>query len=343
MSAAPEISLLPLGAIIQSITVGGVNIVQGFPTQDLYVSHNTPFFGETIGRVANRIKDAKINNLNGKSYTLAANNGPNALHGGHKGWSKKVWEGPKKIGIRQIPGIEGLDGGESVEFSLKSEDGDEGYPGEVLVKAIYTTGTQKIDGKEVVVLGIEYEAELLGGAEETVINLTNHSYFNLSGGPSIEGTNVQLCTPSYLPVDATGIPTADPTTYPHVETHKPFTLGAVDPDIDDCFVVDPSSSPSSVPLDTRSRPLTRLVSASHPGSGINLEVHSTEPAFQFYTGKYIDVPAIEGARARGARSGFCVEPSRFVNAINEDKWKSQVLLKKGDKYGARIVYRAWKA
>jgi aldose 1-epimerase len=175
MSSEPEISLLPLGGIIQSLTVAGVNIVQGFPTQDLYVSHNGPYFGETIGRVANRIKDAKINSLNGSTYTLAANNGPNSLHGGVKGWGKRIWEGPKKIGIRQIPGIDGLEGGESVEFSLKSEDGDEGFPGEVLVKVIYTSGTQKIDGKEVVVLGFEYEAELLGGAEETVVNITNHS------------------------------------------------------------------------------------------------------------------------------------------------------------------------
>lgn len=175
MSTEPEISLLPLGAIIQSFKVAGVNIVQGFPTQEQYVSHNGPYFGETIGRVANRIKDAKINSLNNSSYSLAANNGPNSLHGGVKGWGKRVWDGPKPVGVRQIPGVDGLDGGESVEFTLKSEDGDEGFPGEVLVKTIYTTGTQDVNGKQVVVLGIEWEAELAGGAEETVVNLTNHS------------------------------------------------------------------------------------------------------------------------------------------------------------------------
>lgn len=175
MSTEPEISLLPLGAIIQSFKVGGVNIVQGFPTQDLYVSHNGPYFGETIGRVANRIKDAKINALNNSSYSLTANNGPNSLHGGIKGWGKRIWEGPKPIGVRQIPGVEGLEGGETVQFTLKSEDGDEGFPGEVLVKTTYTTGIQKVEGKEVVVLGIEYEAELVSGADETVVNLTNHS------------------------------------------------------------------------------------------------------------------------------------------------------------------------
>lgn len=175
---ADEISFLPLGAIIQSITVGGVNIVQGFPTQELYVSHNGPYFGETIGRIANRISNAKLASVNGgNSYTLAANDGSNTLHGGITGWGKRIWDGPKPIGIRTIPGLEGdLKGGESVEFTLRSEDGDEGFPGEVLAKVIYTTGKVSEGGNEAIVLGIEYEAELVGGADETVINMTNHSY-----------------------------------------------------------------------------------------------------------------------------------------------------------------------
>ncbi|KAI0451014.1 galactose mutarotase-like domain-containing protein [Xylaria acuta] len=341
---ADEVSFLPLGAIIQSFTVGGVKIVQGFPTQELYVSYNGPYFGETIGRVANRISNAKLVSVNGgNTYGLAANNGPNTLHGGVKGWGKRIWDGPKPIGVRSIPGLEGdLKGGESVEFTLRSEDGDEGFPGEVLAKVVYTTGKISEGGKEATVLGMEYEAELVAGADETVINMTNHSYFNLTGGPSIEGTVVQLCTPSYLPVDNGGIPTGGPTTFAKVTTNEQFTLGAQEPDIDDCFVVDPSAPPSSVPIDTRGRPLVALVKAHHPESKIHLEVHSTEPAFQYYTGKYIDVPAVASVPARGARSGFCVEPSRFVNACNVDDWKSQVLLKKGEKYGCRIVYKAWK-
>ncbi|KAI0409202.1 galactose mutarotase-like domain-containing protein [Xylaria palmicola] len=341
---ADEISFLPLGAIIQSFTVGGVNIVQGFPTQELYVSHNGPYFGETIGRVANRISNAKINSVNGgKSYSLAANEKTNTLHGGVKGWGKRVWDGPKPVGTRSVPGLAGeLRGGETVEFTLRSEDGDEGFPGEVLAKVVYTTGKISEGGSEATVLSIEYEAELVAGAEETVINMTNHTYFNLSGRPSIEGTVVQLCTPSYLPVDDKGIPTTGPTTFAKVKTNEQFTLGAEEPDLDDCFVVDPSASPNSVPIDTRSQPLVALVKAHHPGSKVHLEVHSTEPAFQYYTGKYIDVPAVDGVPARGARSGFCVEPSRFVNACNVDEWKGQMLLKKGEKYGCRIVYKAWK-
>ncbi|KAH6682487.1 putative bifunctional protein gal10 [Halenospora varia] len=335
---------LPLGAIIQAFIVGKTNIVQAFPKQSLYESHNAPFFGETIGRVANRIKGAKIDSLNGKSYTLAANNGVNALHGGVKGWGKRVWEGPKLIGIKSIEGLEGgkLEGGETVMFTLRSEDGDEGYPGTVDASVTYTAGTQKTaDGKEVRVLGIEYVVELVGGdVEETVVNVTNHSYFNLSGNPTIEGTEVSLCSNEYLPVDDGGIPTDGPKPYAGVEANKTFTLGAEEPDIDDCFIVDPSKA-SSIPLDTRSSPLTKLVTAYHPQTRIHLEVLSTEPAFQFYTGKYIEVPEVEGVAARGKRAGFCVEPSRYVNAINVPEWRAQVLLKKGEKYASRVVYRGW--
>ena len=170
---------------------------------------------------------------------------------------------------------------------------------------------------------------------------TAKRYFNLTGRPSIEGTVVTLATDSYIPVDDGGIPTGGLATFSKVQGKKPFTQGAVEPDIDDCFIVNEAAN--AVPIDTRSFPLTKLVSAHHPDSQIHLEVHSTEPAFQFYTGKYIDVPAVAGVPARNARSGFCVEPSRYVDAANVDEWKNQVLLKKGEKYGCRIVYRAWKA
>ncbi len=166
-------------------------------------------------------------------------------------------------------------------------------------------------------------------------------YFNLTGKPSIEGTDVTLCTSHYLPVDEGGIPKSSSTgSYPGVTANKKFTLGPVEPDIDDCFVVDPSKA-SSVPIDTRSEPLQKLIAAYHPETKIHLEVLSTEPAFQFYTGKYIEVPEVDGVPARGPRSGFCVEPSRYVNAVNVPEWKDQVLLKKGQVYGSRVVYRGW--
>jgi aldose 1-epimerase len=178
MTSSSAFTFLPLGAIIQSFNVGKTNIVQGFPSQEHYPKYNAPFFGETIGRVANRIGGAKINSLNGKSYTLEANNGENALHGGSKGWGKRIWQGPEPVDVKTIEGLEGkLEGAESVKFSLRDEDGDQGYPGTVLATVVYTTGTQKsAEGKDVQVLGIDYEVKLVGDdVDETVVNVTNHS------------------------------------------------------------------------------------------------------------------------------------------------------------------------
>ncbi|EFX01372.1 aldose 1-epimerase [Grosmannia clavigera kw1407] len=337
-------SFLPLGAIIQRFDVDGTNIVQGFPTSELYASHNAPYFGETIGRVANRISGAQLHNINGSAdCPLTANDGPNALHGGPAGWGKKTWTGPSPVGVHTLfPGLAPLtEGGESVRFTLDSPDGDEGYPGNVLASVTYTAGRQAEDDKRITVLVIDYEAELVGNADETVINMTNHSYFNLSGTTSIEGTVVELATNSYLPVDSTGIPTGGPVPFATVPpAHTSFVFGATAPDIDDCLVV--NEEPSSVPIDTRSSPLVRFLTAHHPQSGVHLEVWSTEPAFQLYTAGYVDLPPLGGLPARGQRCGFCVEPSRYVNAANVDAWRSMVLLKRGAKYGARIVYRAWK-
>ncbi|GKT82518.1 aldose 1-epimerase [Colletotrichum tofieldiae] len=334
MADAP-FEFLPLGAILQSFKVNGVNIVQGFPTQELYEKYNSPYFGVTVGRVANRLESAQLKSLNGgKTYKLAANDGANNLHAlelSRLGW-------PKPVGVREIPGVDGLEGGESVEFSLTSPDGDEGFPGTVKVKVIYTAGTQKVDGKEVSVLGMEYEAQLVDGADETAINMTNHSYFNLTGDETFAGTIATLATNAHLPRE-NGIPTGGPVPFPGIEGGKPFELGVDGPAVDDCFVV--TEKPGSVPIDTRREALKLHVHVRHPKNGVNLEVLSTEPAFQFYTGEGINVPAVEGAPARGKRSGFCVEPSRWVNAINVPEWKGQMLLKKGETYGTRIVYKAW--
>lgn len=342
MADAP-ISFIAHGASIQTFKVKGVNIVQSFDTPEQYKSHNSPFFGETVGRVANRLAGAELRSLNGRTYALDANNGPNSLHGGPVGWGKRDWEGPRPVGLREIPGVEGLRGGESVEFRLRSEDGDQGFPGAVEARIVYTTGTQTDgEGREVLVLGMDYEAELVGGdgVEETAVNMTNHSYFNLSGdmGGTVAGTTVTLPTDKHLPVDDVAIPTGGPAPF-RFDTSKPFVLGPAEPDVDHCFTL--ADDPSSVPVDTRARPLRLNLSARHEGTGIHLEVLSTEPAFQFYTGGFIDVPAVGGLPARVKRGGFCCEPGRWVNAPNVEAWRGMTTLRKGDKYGARIVYRAW--
>lgn len=349
-------TFLPQGGIIQEFKVGGTDIVLGFPSADSYRTPHNPFFGENIGRVANRISGAKINNLNGKSYDLAANNGPNTLHGGAVGWGKKDFEGPTPVK---------RNGTESVMFKYLSKDGEEGFPGTVELRLWYMPRVETVDGVEKTSLEIEYEVELVGDeVEETAVSVTNHryahpqiqtpppkeplpanpqppySYFNISGKPTIEGTRATVSTNLHQVVDDTAIPTGAIEPYPEFAPNEEFTLGASTPAPDHCFIMSPD--PASVPLDTRSQPLKKLIGLYHPDSKIRFEALSTEPAFQFYAGKFIDVPAMDGLPARGPRSGLCIEASRYVNAVNEEKWRGMVVLRKGQVWGSRTVYRGWK-
>ena len=167
------------------------------------------------------------------------------------------------------------------------------------------------------------------------------SYFNIGGGPTLEGTKATLSTNKYQVVDDTAIPTGAIEPFPGITADKEFTLGAEEPDVDHCFVM--NTDPASVPLDTRGETLKKLCQFYHPNTNIHLEALSTEPAFQFYTGKFIDVPEMDGMPARGPRSGMCLEASRYINAINDDRWRNMVVLKKGQVWGSRTVYRAWAA
>lgn len=189
------IEFLPLGALIQSFPVSisptlSQNIVLNFPCQPLYAKYNSPHFGLTIGRVANRIANATIASLNHQSHSLPSNASPHCLHGGSAGWGTKIWTGPRGLSRRDIPGLAELSpgadrsadtfvNGECLEFSLCDEHDSQGFPGTVLARVVYTTGTQVIMVKgaprTASVLGIEYTVELLDGADETVVNLTNHS------------------------------------------------------------------------------------------------------------------------------------------------------------------------
>jgi len=331
-SSDSSVKFLPQGAIIQEFIVEGHNIVLGFPTANTYSYLSAFFFGETIGRCANRIQNGLIKNLNGREYQLAQNNSGNALHGGSVGWGKRTFSGPH---------LSNRNGKETVQYTYTSPDGEEGYPGTVELRVWYSTSEPVIDGTKQVVLDIEYEAELVGAeCEETVVNVTNHSYFNITDGPTIEGTQVVLNTNDYLPVDDTDIPLKTIAKFPGIEAGKSFVLGKQEPDIDHCFIMDTNAQ--QIPIDTRERSLKKLVTLSHPTTGLHFEVHSTEPAFQFYTGKYVNVPASEHGPARGPRSGLCVEPSRYIDAVNNPEWRDMVVLKQGEKYGAKTVYKAWK-
>ncbi|PLN77955.1 aldose 1-epimerase [Aspergillus taichungensis] len=325
-----------LGAIIQELHVDGQNIVLGFANKDRYPSHNSPWFGATIGRVANRIKNGVIQNLNGRSYELETNDAPNALHGGSRGWGRREFEGPTWVRRH---------GHDALLYTYRSPHLEAGFPGTVDFKVFYTRSEETVEGATRAVLTIEYEAELVDDGKddsctETVVNLTNHSYFNLSGDATIAGTTARLVTPDYLPLDKTGIPTGPIEPFPRSVT-DPFLIGPDHPAFDDVFIMD--KDVAAIPLDTRSRPLRLLAEFEHPDSRIHLQVHSTEPAFQFYTGAGTNVPAVDDHPARGPFSGFCVEPSRYVNAINEPEWRGMVVLRKGETYGSTIVYKAWRA
>ncbi|KAJ5110772.1 hypothetical protein N7532_001307 [Penicillium argentinense] len=331
-TAQAEFTFLPLGAIIQEFRVGGHNIVRGFATTDHYLQPYNPYYGATIGRVANRIKDGIIQNLNGREYKLAQNNGPNALHGGKEGWNRREFDGPHTVQRH---------GRDALLFKYRDQDGEEGYPGTIEVRLWYTASKEGDGDEAKTVLMAEYEVEFVGDeCEETVVNITNHSYFNISGGPTNAGTVAQLATDDYLPIDRNGIPTGGLGKFERDVT-QPFILEPTEGHIDDVFVVE--TDPSKIPLDTRPLPLRRLAQFSHPDTGLHLEVHSTEPAFQFYTGKYTNVPSIDGAPAQGEGSSFCVEPSRYVNAINVPEWRNMVVLKRGQVFGCTNVYKSWKS
>jgi len=162
--AESAFTFIPRGASIQEFLVAGHNLVQNFPEAALYASVPHPYFGETIGRTTNRIKDAVIHNLNGKTYKLNANNGENNLHGGVVGWGSREWEGPKAVSRNEKEGV---------MFRYMSPDGEEGFPGTIEARVWYVAGME--EGKTV--LEVEYEVELVGDeCEETVVGMTNHRY-----------------------------------------------------------------------------------------------------------------------------------------------------------------------
>ncbi|KAL8952016.1 MAG: hypothetical protein Q9222_002035 [Ikaeria aurantiellina] len=357
-------TFLSQGALIQEFKVAGQNIVQSFPEAIFYKTHNDAYLGETIGRTTNRVEGAKIENLNGRDYDLAVNDGSNhnSLHGGSRGWGKQDFEGPKPVH---------RNGKEGVQFRYISKDGEEGYPGTVECFVWYTASMEG----GTTLLQVEYQVEVIGEeCEETVVGVTNHryshslycfeyvlgighgltdlvfisSYFNVNPGASTtEGTNVTLGTTDYLELDPHQIPTGHITAFPGIPSAgSPFTLGAHEPAIDDCFIMD-TTAPTSCPLDTRTLPLRTLATISHPDTGLHLEIQSTEPAFQFYTGDGLYIPEAETDKGvkiapRGRRSGIAIEPSRYVNCAGREDWRRMCKIRKGELWGALSVYRAWK-
>jgi aldose 1-epimerase len=296
------------------------DIVLGFDTLDGYMGHN-PYFGALVGRYANRISNAAFT-LDGETFHLARNNGPNSLHGGTKGFDKVFWIARE------------LDGGDHplLELRYLSADGEDGYPGNLEVRVTYEL-TENND------LRIEYHAKT---DKRTVLNLTNHSYFDLSGQGKGNVLNhlVTLNADFFTPVNEHLIPTGELQSVAATpfdfrketrigeridEPHQQLKLGA---GYDHNFV-----------LNRTQQSLSFAARAIDPQSGRTLEVHTTQPGVQFYTGNHLDGSVKgKGGNVYGFRSGFCFETQHFPDSPNQPNFPSTEL-SPGEEFHSTTVFR----
>ncbi len=280
----------------------------------------TPYFGAIVGRYANRIAKARFS-LEGVERKLAANDGKNHLHGGLKGFDKVVWEAAVKSGPD----------GEALELKYLSKDGEEGYPGNLAVTAVYTltdAGTLRL--------------ELTATSDKTTVcNLTNHSYFNLACGGDILKHELSIPADSITPIDGTLIP--DGSFMPvkgtpfdfNVSTPIGARIGQDDPQLNYGLGYDHNwvlrkSKPGELSLAGR---------VYEPSSGRVLEVFTTEPGVQFYSGNFLDGSNVgKGGKPYLRRSGLCLEPQHFPDTPNKPQFPSAVL-RPGESYRSVMEFR----
>jgi aldose 1-epimerase len=297
------------------------DVALGFDNLKGYLG-KSPFFGAVAGRVANRIAKGKFS-LDGRDYALAVNNGPNALHGGLKGFDKKVWT--FRAG-EQVPGFPGVD------FHYKSQDGEEGYPGNLDAYVSYRLG----DDND---LRIDYFATT---DKATPVNLTNHSYFNLAGqghGTILDHV-VTMAADEYTPVDDTLIPTGElksvkgtpfDFTTPHAIGERIKQVGGNPVGYDHNFVFRQPRGDANKPAFG--------VRVKEPTSGRVMTMSTTEPGVQFYTGNFLDgTVAGKGGVKYPQYGGFCLEAQHFPDSINHPTFPS-VVLRPGQNYQQTTVYK----
>jgi aldose 1-epimerase len=296
------------------------DIVLGFDDLAGYLGKN-PYFGALVGRYANRIANGSIT-LDGKSYHLARNNGENALHGGLKGFDKVVWEG-SEVRADKIPAL---------ELSYLSRDGEEGYPGNLQVKVRYTL----TDGNE---LRIDYTAST---DQITVLNLTNHSYFDLSGTAqgNIVDSVVSINANQFTPVNSHLIPTGelravDSTPFDFRSAER---IGSRIDNADEQLGYGKGYDHNFV-LNRNGSPICLSARAADPATGRVLEVFTTQPGMQFYTGNHLDGSVTgKGGKVYGPRSGMCFETQHFPDSPNQPQFPSSEL-KPGQTYKATTIFR----
>ena len=325
-----ELTLRDGGMTCRIITYGGalrslevpdrngnpVDVLLGMDTLEDYQAQDK-FLGALVGRYANRIGGSRFV-LNGKEYPLRANDGANHLHGGPVGFDKQVWTVEEQTDNQAV-------------LSLTSPDGQEGYPGTLTVRVTYRLADSA--------LSIRYEAQC---DQDTLCNLTNHAYFNLSGhnsGP-VSGQLIQIHASHYTPTHPGSIPTGEiaPVEGTPMDLRQPQPIGA---HVDDPFAQLEMAKgyDHNWVLDGADGTLRPAAKAWSKGTGIAMETLTTKPGIQFYSGNYLDgCPAGKGGAPYDYRWGFCLETQYFPDAPNHDNFPSAVL-KKGERYAHETVYR----
>lgn len=311
------------GGIVVSLKVPDRNgqlgdVVLGYDKLADYIKE-TPYFGCLVGRYGNRIARGHFS-LDGRVYTLATNNYPNHLHGGNKGFDKVVWQ------AKTLATVDGP----ALELQYVSKDGEEGYPGNLSVTALYTLTADNA-------LKLQYTATT---DKDTIVNLTQHSYFNLAGMGDILGHVVMIPADKFTPVDSTLIPTGvlQPVEGTPFDFQTPTAIGArINQDneqlkfgkgYDHNWVINKPMGEFGL-----------MARVFEPTTGRVLEVLSTEPGLQFYSGNFLDGTLKgKGGWIYQFRNGFCMEPQHYPDSPNQPNFPS-VVLKPGQTYRNTIMYR----
>ncbi|WP_437591357.1 aldose epimerase family protein [Sorangium sp. So ce1000] len=294
------------------------DVVLGHDNLDGYLK-SSPYFGATIGRVANRIKNAQFQ-LDGKTYKLAANNGAHTLHGGKKGWDKVVWDAE----ATETPH------GPSIKLTYVSKDGEEGYPGTVSATATYTLTNEN-----------ELRVEMSATTDKTtIVNMAHHSYWNLGGhgSGSVADQELTLHADSYTPPDATGVPSGQ--IKPVKGTPLDFTVAKpIGRDLK-AMGGKPVGYDHNIVISGDPHALREAARVKDPKTGRVMTVAADQPGVQFYTANYLDGSIKgKGGAVYDQYSGLCLEPQKFPNSINVPAWKDEVILKPGQRYAQTVVFR----
>ncbi len=319
-----QVAVTNYGARVVSIIVPDENgkptdVCVGFDNVEDYTKGGDTYFGAIVGRYGNRIAKGKFK-LNGQEYTLPVNNAPNSLHGGDKGFSRVVWDAQQQ-------------NDSTLQLTYVSKDGEEGYPGNLTAKVTYTVLSNDA-------LKIDYEATT---DKPTVVNLTNHTYFNLNGQGSgtILNHMVMINADKYTPVDSTLIPTGklEPVKGTPFDFTKPTEIGAGADDTSNEQINFGHGYDHNFVLNTKGDLNNKAAEVEGDASGIVMDVYTREPGLQFYIGNFMNAShIIKGAKKDEFRTAFCMETQHYPDSPNQPNFPSTVL-KPGQQYQTTTIYK----